>query len=283
MSSPFPIPQLTHPSPSQLHAGPTFAPSPLSQLLLSSSLTSHLPAAGGSGSGTTPNAGNALFPGVSPSYQLPGFTPPSYLTGLVPPPAGAAGFPGAVSGFGGGGPSGGVGVGQLGAWGISPSGGLGLPGAQTEQDGLVRGLGEAEEMLRRMEVVTGEIEGIEKGVFGAASGSGDGSGELGRLEQLHMEYTQLLLNLFNLSQSNLFGALPCTFPPAEPLSAPTTDPAKPPSPSEAAPAAPAPQPTLPDLTKWAEERASLEFSRREALRAGGKAVLDVLKAGAAGR
>lgn len=32
-----------------------------------------------------------------------------------------------------------------------------------------------------------------------------------------------------------------------------------------------------DLTAWAEDRAGLEFSRKEAVKAGSKAILDVLR------
>ena len=36
-------------------------------------------------------------------------------------------------------------------------------------------------------------------------------------------------------------------------------------------------PTLAELTAWAEARAALDFSRREAVKSAGKAVVDVLK------
>jgi hypothetical protein len=47
-----------------------------------------------------------------------------------------------------------------------------------------------------------------------------------------------------------------------------------------------PEPVLPamsDLSRWAEERAALEFSRREGVRLGSRAVLDVLKGSGSGR
>jgi hypothetical protein len=48
----------------------------------------------------------------------------------------------------------------------------------------------------------------------------------------------------------------------------------------------APEPALPgmtDLSRWSEERAALEFSRREGVRMGSRAVLDVLKGSGSGR
>lgn len=125
--------------------------------------------------------------------------------------------------------------------------------AENDGTGLLRSLEQADGVLGRMEELLKEIDNVEKGVFG------DGEG-IGRLEGLYLEYTQLLLGLLGSSQSQLFGALPI-LPANEQLEKK--------------------EPTAQDLAAWAEERASLEFSRKEALRAGGKAVLDVLRASAA--
>ncbi|WVN87234.1 uncharacterized protein L203_102411 [Cryptococcus depauperatus CBS 7841] len=116
-----------------------------------------------------------------------------------------------------------------------------------EGDKLARELDAADSILVRMEELVGEIRRLESQVFNKES-------EIGKLEGLHLEYTQLLLSLLSSSQNNLSAALPVLK---------TTQ-------GETAP-------SIEELTKWAGDRAALEFSRREALRAGGRAVLDILR------
>ncbi|KIR57986.1 hypothetical protein I314_06248 [Cryptococcus bacillisporus CA1873] len=233
MSSPFSIPQLTHPSPSNAASNPaTFAPSPLSQFV-ASALASGTLAAGstGGGTGNTPNLGTM---GISPNFSLGlglGLTPSNLSQG----PASNLSFS------------------QLALLNSTEATNAALP-ADNDGTGLLRGLEQADGVLGRMEELLKEIDSVEKRVFG------DGEG-LGRLEGLYLEYTQLLLGLLGSSQSHLFGALPIL--PANEQQVEKKE------------------PTAQDLAAWAEERASLEFSRKEALRAGGKAVLEVLRASAA--
>ncbi|OWZ74722.1 hypothetical protein C365_06842 [Cryptococcus neoformans Bt85] len=228
MSSPFPIPQLTHPSPSNATSNPaTFAPSPLSQFVASAlASTTLVPGSAGGGTGNTPNLGTI---GISPNFSL-GLTPSNLSQG----PTSNISFP------------------QLALLNSTEAANAALP-AENDGTDLLRGLEQADGVLGRMEELLKEIDNVEKGVFG------DGEG-IGRLEGLYLEYTQLLLGLLGSSQSHLFGALPI-LPANEQLEKK--------------------EPTSQDLAAWAEERASLEFSRKEALRAGGKAVLDVLRASAA--
>ncbi|KIR51826.1 hypothetical protein I315_05775 [Cryptococcus gattii Ru294] len=231
MSSPFSIPQLTHPSPSNAASNPaTFAPSPLSQFV-ASALASGTLAAGstGGGTGNTPNLGTM---GISPNFSLGlGLTPSNLSQG----------------------PASNISFSQLALLNSTEATNAALP-ADNDGTGLLRGLEQADGVLGRMEELLKEIGSVEKRVFG------DGEG-LGRLEGLYLEYTQLLLGLLGSSQSHLFGALPIL--PANEQQVEKKE------------------PTAQDLAAWAEERASLEFSRKEALRAGGKAVLDVLRASAA--
>ncbi|WVQ77419.1 hypothetical protein IAR50_007105 [Cryptococcus sp. DSM 104548] len=217
MSSPFPVPHLTHPS-------PAFAPSPLSQYVANALASSSL------APGATPNASLAPI-GVSPNFGL-GFTPPSLNSVPGSIPALTFSNHGAQAPGIGGGPAGQV---------------LG------DRAQMLQGLVNAEGLLSRMEELLKEIEKVERGVFA------DGEG-VNNLEALHIEYTQLLVALLGSSQSHLFGSLPLL----------SNSPGK-----ETEPQAP----TVQELTQWAEERAALEFSRKDALRAGGRAVLDVLKAG----
>lgn len=248
MSSPFSIPQLTHPSPSNAASNPaTFAPSPLSQFV-ASALASGTLAAGstGGGTGNTPNLGTM---GISPNFSLGlGLTPSNLSQG----PASNLSFS------------------QLALLNSTEATNAALP-ADNDGTGLLRGLEQADGVLGRMEELLKEIDSVEKRVFG------DGEG-LGRLEGLYLECTsfllrlmnrlakgtldtQLLLGLLGSSQSHLFGALPIL--PANEQQVEKKE------------------PTAQDLAAWAGERASLEFSRKEALRAGGKAVLEVLRASAA--
>ncbi|WVO14759.1 hypothetical protein L204_102397 [Cryptococcus depauperatus] len=117
----------------------------------------------------------------------------------------------------------------------------------SEGDKLARELDAADSILVRMEELVGEIKRLESQVFNKES-------EIGKLEGLHLEYTQLLLSLLSSSQNNLSAALPV-------LKITQGETA----------------PSIEELTKWAGDRAALEFSRREALRAGGRAVLDILR------
>ncbi|ODN87117.1 hypothetical protein L198_07119 [Cryptococcus wingfieldii CBS 7118] len=217
MSSPFPVPHLTHPS-------PAFAPSPLSQYVANALAASSL------APGTTPNPSLAPI-GISPNFGL-GLTPPNL--GSVPGSVPALTF----SNYGGQAP--GIAGGQAGE----------VLGDRAQ---MLQGLASAEGLLDRMEELLKEIEKVERGVF--AEGEG-----VGNLESLHIEYTQLLVALLGSSQSHLFGSLPIL-----PKSLEKENEAQ--------------APTVQELTQWAEERAALEFSRKDAMRAGGKAVLDVLKAG----
>lgn len=245
MSSPFPIPQLTYPSPSNSTSNPaTFAPSPLSQFVASALASTTLaPGSNGGGTGNTPNLGTM---GISPNFSF-GLTPSNLSQG----------------------PTSNIPFSQLALLNSTEATNAALP-AENDGTGLLRGLEQADGVLGRMEELLKEIDNVEKGVFG------DGEG-IGRLEGLYLECTsflphlmnhrakisldtQLLLGLLGSSQSQLFGALPI-LPANEQLEKK--------------------EPTAQDLAAWAEERASLEFSRKEALRAGGKAVLDVLRASAA--
>ncbi|WWD16866.1 hypothetical protein CI109_101298 [Kwoniella shandongensis] len=263
-SSPFSFPQLTHPSPlpNQGNTGPIFAPSPLSQLISSAIPSFSHP---GTGSGQTPSALGGS--GISPNYAFMagaagggGITPNT--SALI---AAAAAAGGLTPGLGSGG--------QLGnpALGVVDGGaGAGVGGGGGGQD-LIRGLQDAESMLVRLEHVLEEVKEVEGRVFDGAQ-----EGDMTRIEGLHTECTQLLISLITLSQSHHFGALPTL-----PSSITTSDPT--PSAAISEPAnnlSPSAAPTLSELTRWAEERASLEFTRREGLKAGSKAVLDVLRAGA---
>ena len=67
---------------------------------------------------------------------------------------------------------------------------------------------------------------------------------------------QLLHALIARSTSSFVGALPV------PISSPTTKTVS---------------PSIVELAEWAEHRAGLAFARREAVRASGRAVLDVLR------
>ncbi|KAK8861233.1 hypothetical protein IAR55_002052 [Kwoniella newhampshirensis] len=280
-SSPFTFPHLAHPSPlpqgqgqgQPVQTGPIFAPSPLSQLISSSIIPSF----------ATPSASGALGTGtgvgISPSGSYPfagaGITPntSAILTaaanaslGIGLPPTGTAGV--------------GVGVGA----GASDVTGLGMRSGQGGDGGLlIGGMADAEVMLSRLEGVLAELKLLEGRVFTGAQ-EGDGA----RIQGLHAEYTQVLISLITLSQTHLFGALPAL--PSSPTHADphphaniAVDPSSDvngglqneavPNPSSAPTA-----PTFAELTRWAEDRASLEFTRREALKAGSKAVLDVLRA-----
>jgi hypothetical protein len=74
-----------------------------------------------------------------------------------------------------------------------------------------------------------------------------------------MTDTQMLHSLIAISTSSLTGALPIPLSAALPSNLSST-PLK-----------------MQDLTVWAEERAGLEFSRRESVRAAAKGVEDVLR------
>nr|ODN90296.1 hypothetical protein L204_05900 [Cryptococcus depauperatus CBS 7855] len=126
----------------------------------------------------------------------------------------------------------------------------------SEGDKLARELDAADSILVRMEELVGEIKRLESQVFNKES-------EIGKLEGLHLECRSehmfqnppwLLLSLLSSSQNNLSAALPV-------LKITQGETA----------------PSIEELTKWAGDRAALEFSRREALRAGGRAVLDILR------
>ncbi|KAK4688795.1 hypothetical protein P7C73_g1315, partial [Tremellales sp. Uapishka_1] len=71
-----------------------------------------------------------------------------------------------------------------------------------------------------------------------------------KLEALHQQYVQTIQALIPLSTTNLFGGLPV------PLSTTITQ---------------------TELVEWVEARASLEFTRKEAVRAASRSVLDILK------
>jgi len=71
---------------------------------------------------------------------------------------------------------------------------------------------------------------------------------------------QLLNSLITLSTSSLLGALPVPLSTALQSSTNSRD-----------------SPSVAELTIWEENRAGLEFSRREAVRASGRAVLDVMR------
>ncbi|WVQ94705.1 hypothetical protein IAU59_001785 [Kwoniella sp. CBS 9459] len=197
---------------------------------------------------------------------------------------------GGHTGSGGGG-SGGAGAGA----------GAGAAG-QKQEIGLqqvIRSMGDTENLLARAEVVLAEIKEIEGRVFDASRRK-DGDSE-------RLLYGQIIQTVLLLSQSSLFGALPVLFgaPSASTTTAsiPTKDSndamqnqpqisQNRVSMSTGTPTAGAqpvivptaePQislPTITDLIDWAEKRAALEFGRREALKAGSKAVVDILKASA---
>ncbi|OCF34709.1 hypothetical protein I316_03752 [Kwoniella heveanensis BCC8398] len=190
-------------------------------------------------------------------------------------------------------------------------GAAGYGGGKKQEIGLeqmIRSMTDTETLLARAEVVLGEIKEVEGRVF---EGTKEGDSE--RLLDGQLIQTALLL-----SQSSLFGALPVlpmdgssttstsdlnANATVAPLGTTSSDPAtqaeiemiNPTSGGITADQSAAPAPaavaatastgsgsgvTMADLINWAEQRAALEFGRREALKAGAKAVVDILKASA---
>lgn len=89
--------------------------------------------------------------------------------------------------------------------------------------------------------------------------------------------SQIINSLYQLSQSTSFGALPLPLPLS--LSHPSSDPTNPSDPSSSSSTVPSNNNdgiSSEDLTKWCETRAALEFSRREGMKGGSKAILDIL-------
>ncbi|OCF42409.1 hypothetical protein I317_03784 [Kwoniella heveanensis CBS 569] len=197
-------------------------------------------------------------------------------------------------------------------------GAAGYGGGKKQEIGLeqmIRSMSDTETLLARAEVVLGEIKEVEGRVF---EGTKEGDGERLLDLALHTEYGQLIQTALLLSQSSLFGALPVlpmdgssttstsdlnANATVAPLGTTSSDPAtqaeiemiNPTSGGITADQSTAPAPaavaatastgsgsgvTMADLINWAEQRAALEFGRREALKAGAKAVVDILKASA---
>ncbi|ORY27638.1 hypothetical protein BCR39DRAFT_559919 [Naematelia encephala] len=97
--------------------------------------------------------------------------------------------------------------------------------------------------------------------------------QLNKLELVHLEYIQTLQNLLAHSQSSLLAPLP--IPPSQALppllQSSISDPAPNPTPTHT------PTLSIDLLSDWVERRGAIEFGRKEAVRAGAKAVLDTLK------
>jgi hypothetical protein len=164
------------------------------------------------------------------------------------------------------------------------------PASEVNLEDMSRALGEVGRMLERAEEVLREIGRLDGGFFGeeregmqlGLEGLPRLQGGAGRYEcddwltgrhecfisnvscflriGFHQRScvpdVQLLHSLIPLATSSLLGALPVPLSPA-PLSQSS--------------------PSMTELASWAEERAGLEFGRREAVRASSRAVLDVLK------
>ncbi|WWD08770.1 hypothetical protein V865_006883 [Kwoniella europaea PYCC6329] len=120
------------------------------------------------------------------------------------------------------------------------------------KESLMMGLNELDNILSRIQDVQEEIKDIENRVF-----EGKRKGDEDRLIALHTEYNQSLQTLLSISSTNLTSSLPII---------PSSDPGD------------QTNLTITALAKWSEEKAGLEFSKRENLRAGGKAVVDILRA-----
>ncbi|WWC99042.1 hypothetical protein V866_005936 [Kwoniella sp. B9012] len=120
------------------------------------------------------------------------------------------------------------------------------------KESLMMGLNELDNILSRLQDVQEEIKDIENRVF-----EGKRKGDEDRLIALHTECNQSLQTLLSISSTNLTSSLPII---------PSSDPGN------------QSNLTISDLAKWSEEKAGMEFSRRENLRAGSKAVVDILRA-----
>ncbi|WVR04174.1 hypothetical protein IAU60_001174 [Kwoniella sp. DSM 27419] len=262
-----PLPQqsslsaLTQPSPQAAGTG-IFAPSPLTQFLSSAGASLNHAGVGASTSGTglTPALLASTLPGVNlplggfaqgPSPGFMGITPNTSAllaaVGVGPGASGAKGIP-TVGG-------------KVEAGAIRPDGQVGLAE-------VVQALGEVEGLLLRAESLRGEIKQVEGRVFGQSL-----VGDEERLLSLHSEYAQTLQTIHTFSQTHLFGSLPLLQNTATPTA--QADQAAQPQASQVQ--ATTPDPTMAELAQWAEQRAALEFARREALSAGGKAVVDILR------
>ncbi|OCF78182.1 hypothetical protein I204_00119 [Kwoniella mangroviensis CBS 8886] len=120
------------------------------------------------------------------------------------------------------------------------------------KESLIMSLNELDNILSRIQDVQEEIKDIENRVF-----EGKRKGDEDRLISLHTEYNQSLQTLLSISSTNFTSSLPII---------PSSDPGN------------QSNLTISDLAKWSEEKAGLEFSKRENLRAGSKAVVDILRA-----
>ncbi|WVW79887.1 hypothetical protein I302_101857 [Kwoniella bestiolae CBS 10118] len=249
-----PIPLL--PTPGGQPQAPIFAPSPLSQLISSTIINN---TTNGSTSiavqqnNTSAGMGTGLTP--APNNNVNGTTP-NFNMGITPNTSALLASVGLSVGGNTGNANGTTQHGQTG----------------TSRAGLLAGLDEMESMLTRIEGILEEITEIEGRVF-----EGMKKGDEQRLIALHTEYSQTLQNILSISSTNLTSSLPIIpasyFTP--PPSMPTDGTAVQPNSQNNL--------TISDLAKWSEDKASMEFSKRENLRAGGKAVLDILRASASGR
>ncbi|WWC87618.1 uncharacterized protein L201_002508 [Kwoniella dendrophila CBS 6074] len=290
-SSPFPfqLPQITQPagqtSPSPLAPnqnqigsnGPIFAPSPLSQLI-SSTINNNNNNNNSSNSNNNSSSAqiqNQIGIGIGSTGLTPsviGLTP-NYGNGITPNTSALLA-------------SVGVNLGSTTASNTlsqSKGGQVGNNNNNNDntKESLIIGLNEIESILNRVESVLLEIREIESRVFGDRK-----QGDEDKLIALHTEYNQSLQTISTILQISLASSLPnipCSF---SPLSTTATNE------NENANGINTNQNndvqtdninsiqtnlTISDLIKWSEDRASLEFSRKENLKSTSKAILDILK------
>ncbi|WWC59859.1 uncharacterized protein I303_102421 [Kwoniella dejecticola CBS 10117] len=283
-----------------LNPGPIFAPSPLSQLISSTinpSANANSNVAGQSSNSISNFTSTGLTPGIF-NQTTPNFFPTS-TSNSNPPAANTNGITPNTSAL-----LASVGVTLPGLHSnananahtntnstLNPvlaglNGVNGVNGGNGgNKESLVLGLNELENTLSKLEELLGEMREIESRVFEGAK-----VGDEEKLIALHTEYNQSLQNIISLSQSTLVASLPLIT--SAPAPRPFTDntlgvagenPSPNPNPN------PSSQPTLndtptnssnltiADLSKWSEERAALEFTRRENTKVAAKSVVDILK------
>ncbi|KAK1920893.1 hypothetical protein DB88DRAFT_501409 [Papiliotrema laurentii] len=272
---PFPLPSFS-PFPHNPPTNPNPSPLPFS--------IPSIPPSTGSNLFNWPSSSPApLFPGMTTGHPFPTSTTPlapllhphtTGLTPLIPLPLDASAH-------------------------TASSHPLVASGEKGEYGDLTRGLESVSQGLDRCLSVLQEIRRLEEGLFGPTQFEGTEQGGqdrtegmevgllggLSKLELLHLEYTQLISSLIALSITTHLSSLPSPLsqalpspPQSQSQSDPTSEPSNPAESSDNTQAPPQPSGpvTVDDITVWAEQRANLEFNRREAVRVSAKTVLDVL-------